>query len=481
LWIAIQQKQRIFLKFMISDGGDMSHTPELSFLTAIEAHDAFRTKRLSPVELTQAVLARIDQHNPRYNAYRLVDVESALAHAKASEERWQRSEPLSVLDGVPVAIKDLLLTRGWSTLRGSLAIDPKQDWHDDAPVVARLRQAGCVLIGKTTTPEFGWKGVTDSPLTGITRNPWDESRTSGGSSGGSAVAVVLGMTTLAVGTDAGGSIRIPASFCGCVGFKPTFGRIPAWPISPFGPLAHIGPMTRTVADAALMMDVIAKADARDWHALPDDGVNYRQELAGEVKGLRIAYIPQFGSVEVDAEVAGVVREATKVFEALGASVEEMEAPFDDPYNLMYVLWCSGAAQAVSSYPPEARTQMDPGLLKLAAEGSSYNLMSYLDVMTQRTNLGGKLSQFHERFDVLLTPTLPLAAFEAGHDLPPGWPIQRWPTWTPFTYPFNLTQQPAISLPCGKTSLGLPIGLQLVGAKYKDALVLRAAYAYELSS
>ncbi len=459
----------------------MSRTPEIAFLTTVEVREAFRSKRLSPVELTQAVLERIDQHNQRYNAYCLVDAESAIAQAKASEERWFRSEPLGVLDGVPTAIKDLTLTRGWPTLRGSLAINPNQDWRDDAPVVERLRRSGAVLVGKTTTPELGWKGVTDSPLTGITRNPWDESRTSGGSSGGSAVAVVLGMATLAVGTDGGGSIRIPAGFCGCVGLKPTFGRVPMWPVSAFGSLAHTGPLTRTVADAALIMDVIARPDSRDWSALPNDGVNYSQALAGEVKGLRIASIPQSGSLQVDPEVSVAVRRAAKVFEDLGAHVEERDAPFDDPLDLFTVLWYAGAAQAVSSYKLEARAKMDPGLLEVAAEGGSYSLMSYLEATMQRANLGVKLSQFHERFDLLLTPTLPLPAFEAGHEVPQGWPGRRWQTWTPFTYPFNLTQQPAISVPCGMTTTGLPIGLQLVGAKYRDALVLLAAHAYESSS
>ena len=459
----------------------MSRTSEAAFLTAVEAREAFRSKSLSPVELTEAVLERIDQHNQRYNAYCLVDAESAIAQARASEERWLHGEPLGSLDGVPTAIKDLILTRGWPTLRGSLAISPAQEWHDDAPVVERLRQSGAVLLGKTTTPELGWKGVTDSPLTGITRNPWDESCTSGGSSGGSAAAVVLGMATLAVGTDGGGSIRIPAGFCGCVGLKPTFGRVPMWPVSPFGSLSHTGPMTRAVVDAALMMDVIARPDSRDWSALPDDGMNYSQELAGGVKGLRIAYIPQFGSVQVNPEVAVAVRRAAKVFEDLGAQVEELGAPFDDPLDLFTVLWYAGAAQAVSSYKQEARTKMDPGLLEIAGEGSSYSLKSYLEATMQRANLGVKLSQFHESFDLLLTPTLPIPAFEAGHEVPQGWPGRRWQNWTPFTYPFNLTQQPAISVLCGMTTSGLPIGLQLVGAKYRDALVLRAAHAYEASS
>lgn len=289
------------------------------------------------------------------------------------------------------------------------------------------------------------------------------------------------MATLAVGTDGGGSISIPAGFCGCVGLKPTFGRVPVRPVSPFGSLSHIGPMTRSVADAALIMEVIARPDPRDWSALPDDGVNYSQALLGGVKGLRIASIPQLGSVQVDPEVAMAVRQAAKVFEDLGAHVEERDALCDDPLAIFTVLWNAGAAQVVASYGMEARHKMDPGLLEIAAEGSSYSLMSYQEATMQRANLGVKLSQFHEHFDLLLTPTLPLPAFEAGHEVPQGWQGRRWQTWTPCTYPFNLTQQPAISVPCGLTAAGLPIGLQLVGAKYRDALVLRAAHAYESAS
>ena len=240
-------------------------------------------------------------------------------------------------------------------------------------------------------------------------------------------------------------------------------------------------MARTVEELALMMNVIARPDARDWYALPDDGMNYSQALAGGVKGLRIAYIPQFGRVQVDPEVAEAVRQAAQVFEDLGAHVEDLDAPFDDPLDLFTVLWYAGAAQALSSYEPEARAKMDPGLLEIAAEGSSYSLMSHLEATMQRANLGVKLFQFHERFDLLLTPTLPIPAFEAGHEVPQGWPGRRWQNWTPFTYPFNLTQQPAISVLCGMTTSGLPIGLQLIGAKYRDALVLRAAHAYESSS
>ena len=246
---------------------DLEQDPAL--LSATELLDLYRARALSPVEATRACLHRIARLNPRLNAFRMVDEEGAMLAAHASEERWSRSEPIGLLDGIPATVKDLLLTKGWATLRGSRTIDPNQRWEEDAPSVARLREAGAVLLGKTTTPEFGWKGVTDSPLTGITRNPWNPAMTPGGSSGGAAVAAACGMGALHLGTDGGGSIRIPAGFTGIFGFKQSFGRVPAYPPSPFGTLAHVGPMTRTVADAALMLTVISRHDARDWYALPD--------------------------------------------------------------------------------------------------------------------------------------------------------------------------------------------------------------------
>src|SRR3954451_2546129 len=229
---------------------------------------AYRERRLSPVEVAEAALARIAARDGELNAFCLVDGERALAEAGASEARWAAGAPAGLLDGVPVAVKDILLTRGWPTLRGSKTVDPAGPWDDDAPAVAALRRHGAVLPGKTTTPEFGWKGVTDSPLTGITRNPWDHSRTAGGSSGGSSAALAAGMVPLALGTDGGGSIRIPSSFCGLPGIKPTYGRVPAWPASPYGTVAHAGPMARTVTDLALLLDVLSAPDPRDWSALP---------------------------------------------------------------------------------------------------------------------------------------------------------------------------------------------------------------------
>src|SRR6185295_6456090 len=261
---------------------------ELWALSATELVEGFRKKTLSPVEVTKAVLARIEKFNPVLNAFRQVAAEEALQQARDSENRWAAGQPEGLLDGVPVSIKDIILTKGWPTLRGSKTVDPKGPWNDDAPVTARLREHGAVLLGKTTTPEFGWKGVTDSPLTGITRNPWDPSKTPGGSSGGAAAAVAAGMGPLAVGTDGGGSIRIPCSFTGLFGIKASFGRVPAWPLSPFGTVAHVGPITRTVSDAALMLNVLALPDARDWHALPYEARDWRMDLEHGVQDVRIA-------------------------------------------------------------------------------------------------------------------------------------------------------------------------------------------------
>src|SRR5512135_1329277 len=258
---------------------------DLLTLSAVELLRLFRSKRASPVEVTRAVLKRIDELNPLLNCFCYL-ASDALAMARDAEARWMKGEPKGALDGVPVTIKDLLLTRGWPTLRGSRTVDPKGPWNDDAPAVARLREAGAVLIGKTTTPEFGWKGSTDSPLTGITRNPWDKTKTPGGSSGGSSAALAARFCPLALGTDGGGSIRIPASFTNTYGLKPSFGRVAAYPLSPFGTVAHVGPMSRTVKDSAMLMNIIANPDARDWFNLPYEPTDYAAELEQTMRGKR---------------------------------------------------------------------------------------------------------------------------------------------------------------------------------------------------
>src|ERR1051325_813984 len=397
---------------------------ELCLLSASALLEGYRTQALSPVEVTKAVLARIESLNPRLNAFNLVS-DQALEEAKASQARWLSGQPKGLLDGVPVSIKDLILTRGWPTLRGSKTVNPKGPWNEDAPATARFREHGAVLIGKTTTPEFGWKGVTDSPLTGITRNPWNPSKTPGGSSGGAAVAVACGMGPLAVGTDGGGSIRIPSSFTGIFGIKPSFGRVPAWPLSPFGTVAHVGPMTRHVADAALMLSVMS---------LPD---------------------------------------AIGVCADLGAGVDERHPGFENAGPIFQTHWFSGAAALIRTV--KDRQPVDPGLLEMAEQGAKITAAELIDAQMKRGALGMHMNLFHRDYDLLVTPTLAVAAFDVGQETPVK---GRWTEWTPFTYPFNLTGQPAASIPCGLTKAGLPVGLQIVGPRFADALVLRAARAFE---
>lgn len=448
---------------------------ELADLTALELLAGYRDGSVSPVEATRAVLDRIAALDPPVNGFCLIDEDAALASAAASAERWRRGEPAGALDGVPTSVKDLLLTVGWPTRRGSHTTDPNAPTDVDAPAVARVREQGAVLVGKTTTPEFGWKGVTDSPLTGVTRNPWDHSRTAGGSSGGSAVAVALGMGPLSLGTDGGGSVRMPAGFTGTTTIKATYGRVPAYPQSPFGPLSHVGPMARTAADAALLLDVISGPDLRDpWSGAPPAPVS--PGLDAGVAGLRIAFSPALGHARVHPEVAAAVAAAAGVFTELGATVEAAEPGFADPIEAFHVLWFSGAA-AVIAPVLDRRAELDPGLVRVAERGARHSAADYLGAMAVRNELGTLMGAFHRRYDLLLTPTLPIPAFAAGVDAPAGY-TGTWTSWTPFTYPFNLTQQPAASVPCGSTSEGLPVGLQIVGPRHADARVLAAAHAFQ---
>ncbi|MFJ4715620.1 amidase [Streptomyces sp. NPDC088785] len=450
-------------------------TAELTGLTAQDLLDGYRKGEFSPVDAAGAVLARIEETGPALNAFVRVDAEGALAAARESAERWRRGEPRGLLDGVPVTVKDILLQRGAPTLRGSRTVRPEGSWAEDAPSVARLREHGAVFVGKTTTPEFGWKGVTDSPLSGVTRNPYDTSRTAGGSSGGSAAAVAVGAGPLSLGTDGGGSVRIPAAFCGIFGLKPTYGRVPLYPASAFGTLSHVGPMTRTAADAALLMDVVSGPDPRDWSGLSPTG-SFREGLRGGVRGLRVAFSATLGGqVAVRAPVAAAVRSAVERLAGLGAYVEEADPDFSDPVAAFHTLWFSGAARVVQRLSAAQRELLDPGLREICAQGARLSALDYLAAVDVRMELGRRMGAFHSAYDVLVTPTLPVTAFEAGVEVPRRSGLRRWTGWTPFTYPFNLTQQPAATVPVGVDGDGLPVGLQIVAARHQDALVLRVAH------
>lgn len=461
----------------------MTLATDLTQCTAHELLALYRSGQASPVEATQAVLTRAHRLNPRINAFCLLDDEAALASARQSEIRWQshraQGAPVGALEGVPASIKDLILTRGWPTLRGSRTIDPAQPWDVDAPATARLREAGAVLLGKTTTPEFGCKGETNSPATGITRNPWNTDRTPGGSSGGTAAAVVAGLGPLSVGTDGAGSVRIPAAFCGNVGLKPSFGRVPAYPLSPFGTVAHLGPHTMSVRDAALMMNVLKQPDARDWTSLPADARDYTVGLEDGVRGLRIAYSATLGYArEVHPEVAAAVQAAVSVLQALGAQVDAVDPGFEDPLDITTGLWFLGAASVWQGLTPAQQSQTDPDFRAEAELGLQLSAMQVQQLHLRRGQLGSHMRQFMQRYDLLVTPTVAIPAFEARAAGTVPMDPESMLGWTPFSYPFNLTQQPAITVPCGLTRDGLPIGLQMVGPMFGDALVLRAARAYE---
>ena len=455
----------------------MSDT-DLCFMPATDLAAAIRTKQVSPVEVVNAVLARIEQLNPRLNAFCLVTAEAARQAAQAAEQAVMRGEPLGALHGVPVSIKDLVITKGMRTMRGSKLYE-----HDvpteDAPVVERLKAAGAIILGKTTTPEFGFKGVTDSPVTGITRNPWHLERTPGGSSGGAGVAVATGMGPLAVGTDGGGSIRIPSSFCGIYGLKPHLGRVPVYPASTIGDISHVGPMTRTVRDAALMLNAIAGADDRDRLSLPTSHPDYLQAIEGDIRGLRVAWSADLGFAVVDPQVKQITAAAVAAFSELGCHVEEINPAFDNPGEFFQYFFYVNIGTMLQDYPGYER-QIDPQLLANIAEVKGVSGQDYARVMLRRGAIFEKIQRLFATYDVLLCPTVAVPPFEVGIEGPTqiaGQVVDRR-TWIAMTPLFNLTGQPAATVPCGFTNEGLPIGLQIVGRRFDEATVLRASAAFE---
>ena len=453
---------------------------ELAYKSAFELQALYRAEKLSPVETTKAALARIDKVNPKINAFMAVDAERALLAAQRSERRWRLHEPLSPLDGQPVTIKDTLNLRDHPTRSGSRTTS-ETAVLEDSPEAARLKEAGAIILGKTTTPEFGWKGMTDGPLFGVTRNPWNLERTPGGSSGGAAAALAAGIGTLAVGTDGGGSIRIPASYCGLFGIKPTFGRVPHAPhAGPFSTLVCSGPIARKVADAAAMLDELARPDARDWYSLPYDGDSFGRDLDKGVKGLRIALSLNFGEAKVDPEVAALISNAAKQFEALGAKVEQVGAVVPALRPTFEKYWLAGFGYILAQIPADKHALLDPHFLPLAQQGLSITKEEYFAGHMARVELGTRLERFFTDWDLLLMPTMPVppplastAYHVQGND--------RWEHATPFTVPFNYTGQPAASIPCGISKAGLPVGLQIVGPRFSERLILQASAAYEAAN
>ncbi|WP_163850837.1 amidase [Pseudooceanicola aestuarii] len=450
-------------------------TDDPALLPAAELVAAYAARRLSPVEVAQAALNRAEAAQPVLNAFCVLDPDAALADARAAEQRYAQGAPLSPVDGVPTTLKDLVLTRSWPTRRGSRTIPEAGPWDQDGPATARLREGGAVLLGKTTTPEFAFKPITTSPLTGITRNPWNPALTPGGSSGGAGASVAVGAGTLALGTDAGGSIRIPSSFCGVFGLKPSGGRVPTWPPTPLASLVSFGPMTRCVDDAARMLTLLARPDLRDVTALPPESTAYHQRLDADPAGWRIAFSPDMGIARVDPEVATLAARAAAVFADLGARVEQVEQVMDDPEPLMTRLRRGYTAHAFRHMGPADFAIMDPDIVAEIETSRSADLMQHLDAEMDRLALMRHMAEFHTRHDLLITPTLTLPPFSAEVERPDG--ESRY-SWTRLCIAFNLTRQPAASIPCGMTRDGRPVGLQIVGPYGADLRVLQAARAFE---
>lgn len=436
---------------------------------------AYASGTLSPVEATQACLARIEELDPHLWAFVGVDADSALAMAAASERRWRNGEQRSAIDGVPTTIKDFLVMQGWPTVKGSPHLDPTVLSTEDAPAVARLREAGTVILGKTSVPELCWKGSTCGPL-GIARNPWNPERTPGGSSGGAAIAAATGMGVLNIGTDGGGSIRMPAAFCGIFGLKPTFAMVPIYPASSL--VSHVGPMTRTVRDAAHMMQAIASADSREAFRAPDSPTPWLEGIDDGVAGLRIAYSPDYGRAAVHPEIAAAVESTVQLLADLGAHVDQIDPRLPDSRDAFVALWDVIEARSFQSIPRDQWALSDPGLVASVERGSRLSAVDFLNADAVRHETTLAFNRVLDDYDVLVSPQLPVLAFHADADVADPATQTHWADWTPFTYPLNLSRHPAATVPVGLSSEGLPMAMQIVGRHHDDRLVLRASRAIE---
>lgn len=452
---------------------------ELGFCSAVELAAMMRRRTVSPVEVMRATLARIDRFNPAINAFVTVQAEEAMCSAEKAEEALTRGEYWGPLHGVPLHVKDNLFVAGSRTTFGSKLMETNVT-SEDCPAVERLRKAGMIVVGRTNSPEYGWKGVTDNRVFGITRNPWTTRLTPGGSSGGAAAAVAAGIGPIGLGTDGGGSLRIPAAFCGVFGFKASFGRVPNWPGSGGAMLRHIGTITRTVADMAVALDVLAGPDQRDLLSLPATGECYSVNLDCGLRGKRVAFSPNLGYARVDPEVAAICQRAAERFTEAGAIVEQVQFDWRDPYDAWSVFFFGTAAASLEKKLPTHGELLDPGLRRVAEAGLKIRGVDFANALAARHDFWERARRDFERFDLLLCPTLPVPPFAVGQDDADPidgeklGPLQ----WTRFTYPFNLTGQPAASVPAGWTKSGLPVGLQIVGNRFADLLVLQAARAWE---
>ena len=449
-----------------------------ALLSAEDMLAYYARRQLSPVDVLQAITERVARLNPNVNAFAVL-TPGALQAAGESASRWRSGRPIGPLDGVPCTVKDLVDLAGFPTRRGSRTTSPDPD-ADDAPMVAGLKAAGAVILGKTTTTEFGWKSPGDNPLHGITRNPWNPDYTTGGSSSGAGAAGAACFGPLHIGTDAGGSVRIPAAWCGLIGLKPTYGRIPQWPASAFASVSCAGPMTRTVRDAALMFGAMARWDLRDPFCLPDDPRNWLDGIEDGVAGLSIGVLNNPGfAAPVDPDGIAAVERAAQLLTDAGATVEQADAGLPDTSLVFGRVWGAALARLVASTPTQLVNLLEPGIREVANALGGMTAIEFMDAEATRANVAHAMARLHQRYDLVLCPTVPAGPPLA--DAPTVDPVRALCTaWAPWTFTFNLTRQPAITVPMGPRADGMPNSVQIAAAQFRDDLVLRAARTIELA-
>lgn len=452
--------------------------PDTAYMTALGLRDAIARKKLSAVEVMDSTLSRMEALEPTLNAFVTPMPEEAMKSARAADEALSAREKPGPLHGVPISVKDLINVGGVRTTFGSRLMADNVA-AEEAPSVERVRSAGACVIGKTTTTEFGCKGGGgDSPLTGITRNAWNTEKTTGGSSAGAATSVAAGLTPFALGTDGGGSIRIPSSFCGLFGIKAQFGRVPVFPTSATPTLAHVGPLARTVRDAALLLDVVSGFDARDPASVSERKPGFLAACEAPVEGMSVAWSPTLGYANPTPEVLEITEKAARTFESLGCSVELVEEVMEDPVDLWSAEFYAGAGTRLKDALRNSRELLDPAVADILEGALDQTIDEYYSSVFARYELREKVRRLFGSCDLLLSPTLPVPPFGAGVNTPPELPDRSIVSWVYYTYPFNLTGNPAASIPCGFTRDGLPVGLQMVAGTNRETDILRAAAAFE---
>jgi len=452
---------------------------ETAFKTATDLIAEVRGGHAAPSEIARAVLDDIQALDGSLNCFASLKPDDVMAQAAALDQRLAKGEDLGPLAGLPVSVKDLIVAKGHPTCFGSLTM--RGNVVDlDAPVVERLRAAGAVMLGKTTTSEFGCKAVGDSPLTGITRNPWNTEKTPGGSSCGAAALVASGITPVAIGTDGGGSLRIPGSLTGLVGFKGHFGRVPAYPAAAVPTLIHIGPLSHRVRDAALMMSVISGFDERDPFSIAAPKPDYLAACERRPKGLRVAYSPTLGYARPDPQVAEIVKAGLARLEAVGCDIDVIEHVFDDPVEIWKAEFYGGVGTRLKNAMETRRGDLDPAVAKVLDGVYSLSMADYYERVFERFQFRDKVRTFFEVYDILATPSVPVTAIDVGLNIPPGHEDRDAISWAYYSYPFNLTGQPAVSVNAGFDADGLPVGLQLVARPLGEETLFSLAQAFEES-